>query len=277
MRKEKRKIIIFVTIVIAAILVGTFSVYFFLLDDRLPVSRNKIAIVEIEGEITEDYQGGVNLETIRELLIRADEEAEIKAVVLRINSGGGNAGASWDMYRAVKRVEKPVVASIGESGASGAYLVAVAADEIVATPMSTVGSIGVAIEFPFDIPLNASKEAEEISSLTSGEYKDVFTDRRLNESERQYLQERLENLLQVFLDSVTERRNISEENVTKLAKGGWFTGDEGLHMGLIDKLGNLDDAIEEAAKLANVSLEDTKVVTLRIEDSKLIEEDYIMR
>ncbi|MDI6885818.1 MAG: signal peptide peptidase SppA [archaeon] len=271
MRIEKSGEKIIVTVVVAVILVGVFSALFFLTGERWHVPGNKIAIIEVKGEITEDYEGGANLEAIRKLLIRAEEDGEIKAVVLRINSGGGTAGASWDMYRAVKRVEKPVVASIGDKGASGAYLVAVAADEIVATPMSMIGSIGAAVEFPFDIPANASEEAEEISSITSGEFKDVFTDYRLNESERGYLEERLENVLEVFLNCITEKRVISEENITRIAKGGWFTGEEGLRMGLVDKIGNLDDALEEAAKLANISLEDTKIVTLRIEDSKVIE------
>ncbi len=243
MRIEKRGKIIIITVFVAVILVGVFSALFFLPDVKWYVPRNKIAIIEVEGEITECYEGGANPETIRELLIRAEEEVEKKAVVLRINSGGGTAGASWDMYRAVKRVEKPVVASIGDKGASGAFLVAVAADEIVATPMSVVGSIGASLEFPFDIPANASEEAEEISSLPSGEFKDV--------------------------------RNISDENITRIAKGGWFTGEEGLRMGLVDKIGNMDDAIEDAAKLANISLEDAKIVTLRIEDSKVIEGGYV--
>ncbi len=275
MRIEKRGKIIIVTVFVAMILLGVFSALFFLPDEKWYVPRNKIAIIDVEGEITENYRGGANTETIRELLIRAEEEVEIKAVVLRINSGGGTAGASWDMYRAVKRVEKPVVASIGDKGASGAYLVAVAADEIVATPMSMVGSIGASFKFPFDVPINVSEEAEEISSMPSGEFKDVFADYRLNESERDYLGERLENVLEVFLNCVTEKRNISEENITRIAKGGWFTGEEGLRLGLVDKIGNLDDAIEDAAKLANVSLEDTRIVTLRIENSKVIESGYV--
>lgn len=271
MRIEKSGRIIIVAVVVAVILVGAFSALFFLTGERWHVPRNKIAIIVVEGVITEAHEGGANPETIRKLLSRAEEEEGIKAVVLRINSGGGDAGASWDMYRAVKRVNKPVVASIGNIGASGAYLVAVAADEIVATPMSVVGGIGASVEFPFDVPINASEEAEKISSLPSGELKDMFADYRLNESERGYLKERLENVLEVFLNCVTEKRNISDENRAIIAKGGWFTGEEGLRMGLVDKIGNLDDAIEEAAKLANISVEDTRVVTLRIEDSKVIE------
>ena len=273
---ERRTKILIVAVLVAVILVGAWYACFVLSGERWRVPWNKIAIIEVVGEITEDEKGGANPETIRKLLIRAEEDGEIKAVVLRINSGGGTAGASWDIYQAVKRVEKPVVASIGDSGASGAYLVAVAADKIVATPMSVVGSIGAAVEFPFDIPVNESKEAEELSSLTSGEFKDVFTDYRLNESERQYLGERLANVLEVFLQCVTEKRNISEENITSIAKGGWYTGEEGLHIGLVDKIGNLDDAIADAAQLAHISLEDTRVVTLRIKDSKVIEETYTL-
>jgi len=271
-----------VVLVLAAMIVttGIFYILFFLpggdLEWRVP--RNKIAIIEIKGEITEtpesdDYGWGANPEAIRKLLDRAEEEGEIKAVVLRINSGGGDAGASWDIYRAVKRVDKPVVASIGDTGASGAYLVAVASDKIIATPMSVVGSIGASMEFPFDVPINASEEAEEMSSMPSGKFKDMFADYRLNESEREYLKKRLENIQKVFSRCVAENRNMSMENVTNVSHGGWFTGEEGLRLGLVDEMGDLDDAIEEAAELANVSLEDSWVVTLRIDDSRVWEEE----
>lgn len=268
---KMRKKLIVVSVLIATILVGTFYVLFFLPSDDLEwrIPTNKIAIIEIKGEITEDYEGGANPEAIRKLLDRAEEDEQIKAIVLRINSGGGDAGASWDMYRAVQRVNKPAVASIADAGASGAYLVAVAADEIIATPMSVIGSIGASMEFPFDVPVNASKKAEEMSSMPSGEFKDVFADYRLNESERAYINERLESIQKVFSACVGESRNISEEDMRNISHGGWFTGEEGLQLGLVDKTGDLEDAIEEAAELANVSLKDTKVVTLRIEGSRV--------
>jgi len=266
----KKKLII-VSVLIATILVGTFYILFFLPPDDLEwrIPTNKIAIIEIKGEITEDYEGGANPEAIRKLLDRAEEDEQIKAIVLRINSGGGDAGASWDVYRAVQRVDKPVVASIADAGASGAYLVAAAADEIIATPMSVIGSIGASMEFPFDVPVNASEEAEEMSSMPSGEFKDVFADYRLNDSERAYLKERLESVQEAFSTCVVESRNISEEDMMNISHGGWFTGEEGLQLGLVDKTGNLEDAIEEAAELANVPLKDTKVVTLRIEGSRV--------
>ena len=277
---EKRKKLIIVSVLIATILVGTFYILFFLPPDDLEwrIPTDKIAIIEIKGEITdtpESYNdgGGANPRAIRKLLDRAEEDEQIKAIVLRINSGGGDAGASWDMYRAVQRVDKPVVASIADTGASGAYLVAVAADEIIATPMSVIGSIGASMEFPFDVPVNASEEAEEMSSMPSGEFKDVFADYRLNESERAYLMERLESVQEVFSACVGESRNISEEDMMNISRGGWFTGEEGLQLGLVDKTGNLEDAIEEAAELANVSLKDTKVVTLRIEGSRVRERE----
>ena len=272
---EKRKKLIIVSVLIATILVGTFYILFFLPPDDLEwrIPTDKIAIIEIKGEITEDCEGGANPRAIRKLLDRAEEDEQIKAIVLRINSGGGDAGASWDVYRAVQRVDKPVVASIADTGASGAYLVAVAADEIIATPMSVIGSIGASMEFPFDVPVNASEEAEEMSSMPSGEFKDMFADYRLNESERAYLMERLESVQEVFSTCVAESRNISEEDMMNISHGGWFTGEEGLQLGLVDKTGDLEDALEEAAKLANVSLKDTKVVTLRIEGSRVRERE----
>lgn len=270
-----RKKIFIAMVLVAAILLGAFFFLSLLSSVEWHVPKNKIAVIEIKGEITGDYEGGANPDTIRKLLARAEEEREIKAIVLRINSGGGDAGASWDMYRAVERVNKPVVASIGDTCASGAYLVAVAADEIVATPMSVVGSIGASVVFPFAVPRNASEEAEKISSMPSGEFKDMFADYRLNESERRYLEERLDNVLKVFLECVTEHREISEENITRIAEGGWFTGEESLHLCLVDKIGAMDEAIEDAAKLANISMEDTKIVILSLENSRVTESSYI--
>ncbi|HDN68897.1 MAG TPA: S49 family peptidase, partial [Methanomicrobia archaeon] len=204
-------------VAVAVVLLAALHAYYFLPPESvellLPSSAgggDKIAIIEINGEIKES-----SLEQVQKLLDRAETEDEIKAVVLRINSGGGGAVASWKMHNAVKRLkskskaeakaktkaksktktEKPVVAFISDFGASGAYLVAVAADKIIATPVSTVGSIGVLMVFPFDVPANASEKAKNLSSLSTGEFKDIFSDYRLNEREREYLNERLQSLL----------------------------------------------------------------------------------
>jgi len=285
-------------VAVAVVLLAALHAYYFLPPESvellLPSSAgggDKIAIIEINGEIKES-----SLEQVQKLLDRAETEDEIKAVVLRINSGGGGAVASWKMHNAVKRLkskskskskaktkaetkakaktEKPVVAFISDFGASGAYLVAVAADKIIATPVSTVGSIGVLMVFPFDVPANASEKAKNLSSLSTGEFKDIFSDYRLNEREREYLNERLQSLLKVFLECVAEGRGMSVEEVSKVAHGGWFTGAEGVELGLVDETGDLQDAVEEAAELANLSLEDTKVVTLGVVGSRVKERDY---
>ena len=263
--KHTTKIIIVTLLLAVVVITLLFSALFVLHKEDLYVPGEKIAIIEITGEITDipcGYGYCANPESIRKLLDKAERDGQIKAIVLRINSGGGGAGASWDMYKAVKRVDKPVVASIADAGTSGAYLVAIAADEIIVTPMSVVGGIGVSMRLPFDVPTNASEEAEVISSISSGEFKDMFADHRLDEKERQYLEERMEKLVHVFSMCVAENRNMSMENVTKISHGGWFTGEEGVQLGLVDKIGDLDDAIEEAAKLAHISRQDTKVVTL---------------
>ncbi|MHC1577227.1 MAG: S49 family peptidase [Candidatus Methanospirareceae archaeon] len=283
-------------VAVAVVFLAALHAYYFLPPESvellLPSSAgggDKIAIIEINGEIKES-----SLEQVQKLLDRAETEDEIKAVVLRINSGGGGAVASWKMHNAVKRLkskskaeakakskakakaktEKPVVAFISDFGASGAYLVAVAADKIIATPVSTVGSIGVLMVFPFDVPANASEKAKNLSSLSTGEFKDIFSDYRLNEREREYLNERLQSLLKVFLECVAEGRGMSVEEVSKVAHGGWFTGAEGVELGLVDETGDLQDAVEEAAELANLSLEDTKVVTLGVVGSRVKERDY---
>jgi len=230
--------------------------------------KAEIAIVEVEGEIS--YGGDASPSLIRKLLVHAEDDA-VKAVVLRINSGGGDAGASWELFNEFRKVaaKKPVVASVADVGASGAYLVASAADEILATPMSVVGGVGASFEFPFEVPANATKPAREISSLSSGEFKDMFADKRLDERERAYIKKRLESVLDVFLRCVCEKRNLSEDVRQNLTHGGWFTGEEGFKMGLVDKIGDLDDAVSEAARLAGIDLNKTDVVILRLENGNV--------
>ncbi|MHC1636485.1 MAG: signal peptide peptidase SppA [Candidatus Methanospirareceae archaeon] len=272
-RVRRTSILLALVIVVIAILVTL--IISFALPGKERFNGNKIVIIEIKGELKEEGVHGVTTpRQVRDLLEKAERDVKVKAIVLSINSPGGEAGASWEIYRDVERVEKPVVAFIGNTGASGAYLVAIAADKIVATPLSVVGSIGASVEFPFDVPANLSKEPEKISSLGSGEFKDIFADYRLNESEKRYLEERLASVVDVFLRYVAENRNMSMEEVKKLAHGGWFTGEEALHLGLIDKLGNLEDALEEAASLVNISLEDTRVVILQMKDGRIEEEEY---
>jgi protease-4 len=276
-RRLRIAAVLVVVAVITVILAAVFLLPREELEWHVP-DKDKIAVIEVMGEITASNEPGTaNPAAIRTLLRLAEEDAQIKAIVLRINSPGGDAGASWDIYRAVERADKPVVASIGDTGASGAYLVAVAADEIVATPLSMVGSIGASFEFPFDVPINASEVAEELSSMPSGEFKDLFADYRLNERERAYLNERLASVQNVFSQCVAENRNMSMENVTKVSHGGWFTGEEGLRLGLVDNIGDFDDAIEEAAKRAHLPPEDTRVVTLRIVDANVEEVQYAAR
>jgi len=273
-----RKIVLAVVISGVVVLFGILALTFIFSASEVvewrPPTKAKIAIVEVEGEIS--YGGDASPSQIRKLLVHAEEDDAVKAVVLQINSGGGDAGASWELFNEVRKVaaKKPVVASIADVGASGAYLVASAADEILATPMSVVGGVGASFEFPFEVPANATKPAKEISSLSSGEFKDMFADKRLDERERAYIKERLKSVLDVFLRCVCEKRNLSEDVRQNLTHGGWFTGEEGFKMGLVDKIGDLDDAVSEAARIAGIDLNETNVVILRLEDGNVREIEY---
>lgn len=222
-------------------------------------STGKVAVIDVTGTITDMSDGpwssGGNVRRITQHLADAREAADIDAVVLRINSGGGTAPASQEIYRSVLKVReagKPVVVSMSEAGASGAYYIAAAADYIIANPSTLTGSIGVVTMF-----LNASELADEygvyFETAKSGFYKDLGNPTRpVTEQEREYLAEQINDTFQVFVEAVAQGRGLSIDQVMAVADGRSFTGRQALELGLIDGLGGFEDAIEEAARRAGI-------------------------
>lgn len=212
-----------------------------------------IALIRIEGTISADRSGSsVNPEDIIEQLRRADKDDSVKAILLRINSPGGTAAASQEIYREVKRVKKPVVVSIADVGASGAYWVACGADRIVASPASDVGSIGVILIIP-NLKELFEKVGIEYVVVSKGKYKDLGNPaRRLTEEERKILDAQAEIVYEQFIDAVAENRKLSESEVKELATGLAFLGTEAKEKGLVDDLGNFRDAVKIAARLGKI-------------------------
>ena len=218
------------------------------------VIGDKIGIVEIYGVIADSKQVIEQLHDFR-------DNDSIKALVLRIDSPGGGVGPSQEIYDEVLALDalKPVVVSMGSVAASGGYYVAAAAREIVANPGTITGSIGVIMEFA-----NFQELLEKIglSSVVvkSGAYKDIGSPtREMSIAEKEILQDLIDDVHSQFVSSVAEGRELDEQAVRSIADGRIFSGRKAMQLGLVDRMGNLQVAIDRAADLAGLEA-DPKVV-----------------
>jgi protease-4 len=207
----------------------------------------KVAVVEVVGTIMESSP------IIRELHTHW-RDRRVAAIVIRISTAGGSMAAVQEIYREIERIraKKKVVASLGSVGTSGGYYLAIAADEIFANPGTLVGNIGALINVQNFKDL-LQKVGVEYEVVKSGKYKDIGSPlRKMTQEEREVLQRVIDDAHAQFLEAIKERRSVGEEVIEAVRRGEIFTGRQALNLGLIDRLGNLDDAIERAAKLAGV-------------------------
>lgn len=227
-------------------------------DEPEPDVQDAVGIIIASGEILSGEQPGgtVGGDTLAELLKRARLDERIKAVVLRINSPGGSALASEVIRREVDRlreVGKPVVVSMSGVAASGGYWIASAADEIWARPTTLTGSIGVFGAFP-DAHAGLEKLGIHTDGLgTSNIAGGARIDRPLSPEIQASIQMGVENVYLQFLGHVAMGRKMDIAEVSKLAEGRVWSGQDALRLGLIDKLGGMDGAIRSAAARAGVS------------------------
>ena len=208
---------------------------------------DKVAVVDIEGLITKSRP-------IIEKLNRYKDNERIKAIVIRIDSPGGSVGPAQEIYEEVikLREKKPVVASMGSVAASGGYYIACAANKIIANPGTITGSIGVIIEFA-NIEELLGKIGLKSIVIKSGKYKDILSPtRELKGEERDLLQGVIDNIHSQFIDAVALGRDIPREKVVGIADGRIFSGEQAKQLGLVDELGNLQDAIESAAEMSDI-------------------------
>lgn len=220
-------------------------------------SSNKIAVIVANGEITSGSpEDGVGGDQFAEEIRKAREDDGVKAIVLRINSPGGSVTASEQIWRELMltKGKKPIIASMSNVAASGGYYIAAPCDTIMAQPNTITGSIGI-----FSILFNFGDFLENKAGITNesvgtGEYSDIFTvTRSLSTAERAIFQTRIEKGYDTFIKRVSEGRNMSKEEVLKVASGRVWTGEQALGNGLVDILGSYDDAIALAADKAGIS------------------------
>lgn len=218
---------------------------------------DKIAVIHIDGVIagTGSTSGGViTPEDFRDQLEQAQDDPDVKAVVLRVDSPGGTVAASEEIAAYVKRSEVPVVVSIGDVGASGAYMVSSQADRIFAMDGSAVGSIGVITEIP-NVSGLLDKVGVKFQVITAGELKDSGSPyRALTPTETALIKGQVDEAYRQFIDIVASgrKKTLSKAQVEKLATGWAWSGTEAKRLGLIDQIGTYDDALEEAADLGGI-------------------------
>jgi len=191
---------------------------------------------------------------VRDYLARVEKDKAVKAIVFRIESPGGEIAPCQEILWEIERVKetKPIVVSMGGTAASGGYYISTQANKIVALPTTQTGSIGV-ISAVINVEELLEKLGIQIEIFKGGKYKDMYWGfRELTPEEEEIMQGIVDEYYEQFIDVVAEGRGLSEEEVRNLATGQLYSGTEAKELGLVDKLGGLDTAINLAAELAGL-------------------------
>lgn len=259
--KQKRVLIIiaaivilfFLSVIVRIMMVGTSSI------------GQKVAVLDITGIISKS-------DAPIKLIHAYRDDPSVKAIVLRINTPGGSVAPVQEIHRELTKLEKPIVASMGGTAASGGYYIACAADTIVANPGTLTGSIGVIMQFTKMKGLY-EKIGLEQQVIKSGQFKDagsIFRD--LTEEEKDVLQGTVDDVYNQFVDAIVKSReeHLNRDEIVKLADGRIFSGKQAQTRKLVDKLGNLQDAIKIAGELGNI--EGTPKIVRKQRKSSLLEQ-----
>jgi protease-4 len=229
---------------VASYAAGRFGIF---QGDGLGLAEPKIAVIPILGVLM-DAQG------VLEELERYKERADVKALVFRIDSPGGTVVAAQEIYSEIRKLrgKKKTLSSMGNVAASGGYYVASATEEILANPGTITGSIGVISEYA-NVQDLLKKIGFKSTVLKSGRFKDVGSPlREMTAEEGVYLQGLLENIHHQFIRDVAQGRQKTVEEIEPLSDGRVFTGEQAKEIGLVDRLGNFQDALDRAAELAGI-------------------------
>lgn len=213
------------------------------------VSEPDIAVIVAEGDISVDG-AGMSSSKICRYFSEARNNSDIRAVVFRVNSPGGSALASEEIWREVSLTNKtkPVVVSMGDLAASGGYYVSTAASRIFANPSTITGSIGVFGVIPYTGKMFENKLGIEFDYASTNSHAVFSLNKKLSDEELKITQEEVDEIYQLFLRRVGEGRDMKTEDVHKIARGRVWTGEDALVNGLVDELGGLNEAIAYTRK-----------------------------
>ncbi len=220
-------------------------------------AKDKVAVVYLEGAITEEDGDGIVAKDVIKTLKKIRKDDDVKAVVLRVNSPGGSADASEQIWHAIQNIKAdsiPVVVSMGDYAASGGYYISCGADYIYAEPTTLTGSIGIFGTIP-----NVSKLREKIgldideygtNKHSTLEWNMIY--KGMNPEERQIMQSMIERGYDLFTSRCAEGRHVSQDYIKSIGEGRVWLGNKGKEIGIVDEMGNIDDAIAKAVEMAGL-------------------------
>ena len=220
-------------------------------------AKDKVAVVYLEGTITEEDGDGIVAKEVIKTLKKIRKDDDVKALVLRVNSPGGSADASEQIWHAIQNIKAdsiPVVVSMGDYAASGGYYISCGADYIYAEPTTLTGSIGIFGTIP-----NVSKLREKIgldideygtNKHSTLEWNMIY--KGMNPEEHQIMQSMIERGYDLFTSRCAEGRHVSQDYIKSIGEGRVWLGNKGKEIGIVDEMGNIDDAIAKAVEMAGL-------------------------
>lgn len=221
---------------------------------------NKIVVIELQNVIYES-------ESILKRFNKYKDDESVKGFILKINSPGGGVAPSQEIYRYLRKLQKPVYASMGSLAASGGYYAAVGTKKIFALPGTITGSIGVIIKFP-NFRTLYDKIGIEFKTIKSGKFKDIGSpDRGMSEEEAKLLQDSIMDVYEQFIADILASRKIDENTLRQYADGRIITGNFAHKIGFVDALGSYTDAFEDMKKSYN--FDDAKIYVDKIDKTFL--------
>lgn len=240
--------------VVIFILAGVATLFFLFAGIALG-GGEQIAVVNLKGEITSEASAStISASVLKPIFEDLAKDESVVAVVLNIDSGGGAVVETKEILRAVEKLkeQKPVVAYIGDIGASAAYYIAAYTDFIIADEDSLIGSIGVISTYTVYQNLLEEKLGINTTVIKSGEFKDMGSPyRQMTEEEKARMQVIVDTVYSEFISAVVEKRALSPAAIDKVKTGDIFLGSESARLGLIDSTGGIDDAVAVARQMAN--------------------------
>jgi protease IV len=268
MDKSKRVWIAIGAVVVIALVFALFNVIAcvgsFAVSSRVaswfgePAQGAAVGIIRVDGTIVAGQgpvagsSGTVYSDALVNIIERAGKNRAVKAIVLRVDSPGGSVVASNEIYNALLKLDKPIVVSMGEMAASGGYYISCAADKIVVNPATLTGSIGVIAEMP-NVQGLMGKIGVDVTVIKSGRLKDEGSPfRAMTDEEKAVWQTIINEAYDQFVGIVAKGRNLPDAKVREIADGRVYTGLQAIKLGLADKEGNLNDAINLAGELGGI-------------------------
>lgn len=220
-------------------------------------TQEKVAVLYLEGGITDEDGDGIVGKEVVKTLKKIRKDKDVKALVLRVNSPGGSADASEQIWHAIQNIKSdsiPVVVSMGDYAASGGYYISCGADYIYAEPTTLTGSIGIFGTVP-NVSKLRNKVGLDIDGVTTNKHSDLEANmiyKGMNPEEHALMQTMVERGYDLFTRRCAEGRHVEQDYIKTIGEGRVWLGTKGVEIGIVDQLGNLDDAVAKAVELAGL-------------------------